>query len=171
MVHPILECYLSSYGPFVSLGTLRKWLEVVPHPRMDFRILGTSITKFGISLTKFVASNPRATKTPILLSMVHLFLWKPMRKWLEVISHPKWTLEPLVYLLQNLVHPILEIPIPLSYYPWSVCSFKDPWEVIGGCSPPWKKLRNPRYFLIRNGCASLISLFFCTYISRNYVCS
>ena len=29
---------------------------------------------------------------------------------------------------------ILELLKPLSYYPWSVYSFRDLWEVIGDCS-------------------------------------
>ena len=33
-----------------------------------------------------------------------------------------------------MVHAILELSRPLSYYPWSVCSFRELWEVIGGCS-------------------------------------
>ena len=71
------DIYLCSYGPFVLLGTLRKWLIVISHIGMDFQVLGIFLRKFGTSLIKFATSNSRATRTPISLTMVHLFLFGP----------------------------------------------------------------------------------------------
>ena len=42
--------YIPSYGPFDPLRTLGKWLQSVPHLKMDFATLGTSLRKFGTSL-------------------------------------------------------------------------------------------------------------------------
>ena len=47
----------------------------------------------------------------------------------------------------NLVHPIVELLGPLSYYPWFVYSFGDLWELIGGDSLLQNRLWNPRYIL------------------------
>ena len=59
--------YIPSYGLFDPLGTLKKWLEVVPHLGTDFKTLGTFLRKFG-------AFNSRVIGTPISFSIVHLFL-------------------------------------------------------------------------------------------------
>ena len=125
--------YISSHGPFDPLGTLEKWLEIVPHFRIDFGTQCTSLRKFdnhwaigplnpfpwsiwsfrdlwkvieGCSLSrnrlwnprhilkKISTSNPRATRTPISLLMVHLSIWKPLGS--DWMSFPtlEWTLEP-----------------------------------------------------------------------------
>ena len=56
---------------------------------------------------------------------------------------PKWTLEPYVHPWENLIYPILELIGHLSHFLWSIYFFRDPWEVIGGCSPPQNGLWQP----------------------------
>ena len=46
-----------------------------------------------------------------------------------------------------MVHPIIGLPGPLCPFSWSIWSFRDQWEVIGGHFLPWNKLWNPRYIL------------------------
>ena len=73
------DLYIPSYGPFDHLGAIGKWLQAIPHLGMDFGTLGTSLSKFYTSLRKIGTSNPWATKTPISLLKVHLFLLGPLR--------------------------------------------------------------------------------------------
>ena len=125
--------YLITHGPFISLEIFGKWLKVVPYFKTDFGTLGTSLRKFD-------TSNPWANRTPISFPIVHFFLWRP--------SGSDWRLFPtLEQILATLVHPILELPGPLSYYPWSIHSFRGLWKVIGGHSLLQNKLWNPRYIL------------------------
>ena len=75
-----------SHDPYIRLETLRKRLEVIPHPGTNFETLGTSLRKIG-------TSNHRAIETPISLLMVHLFLWRPSGSDWRSFPTPKWTLE------------------------------------------------------------------------------
>ena len=61
-----LDPYIISHDLFDSLGTLKKWLEVVPLPRTNFGTLGTFIRNFETSYSQ-------AIKILISLSMFHLF--------------------------------------------------------------------------------------------------
>ena len=47
--------------------------------------------------------------------------------------------------LRKFVRPILRLLGPLSSFPWSICSLRDPQEVIGGCFPHWNRLWNSSY--------------------------
>ena len=53
----------------------------------------------------------------------------------------KRTLEPQVHPWENLIQPILKLTRHLSPFPWFISSFGDPWEVIGGHSPPQNGLQ------------------------------
>ena len=79
--------YLITNGHYSILEPIRKWLEVDPHLGTHFETLGTSFTKFGTYFIKFSTSTPNATETPMLSSMVHYIISKPIRKLLEVNSH------------------------------------------------------------------------------------
>ena len=67
--------------------------------------------------------------------MVHIILWGPLDSdWrsfptLERLWHSWYILYKIWYILKNIWY-ILELLKPLSYYPWSVYSFSNLWEVI-----------------------------------------
>ena len=90
--------YFITHGPFIPLGIFGKWLEVVPYFEMNFGTL-------GISLRKFDTSNPWANETPISFPIVHFFPWRPLESDWRSVPTLKWAIAPLVYPLQNLVHP------------------------------------------------------------------
>ena len=48
-----------------------------------------------------------------------------------------------------MVHLILKLSGPLSPFPLSIYSFRDPQEVIEGHSPPHNGLWNPRYIFMK----------------------
>ena len=69
------------------LELIRKWLGVDPHLETHLGTLGTSFTKFGTFFIKCGTSNPIVFGAPIWTWMVHDFIFKPIRKWLEADLH------------------------------------------------------------------------------------
>ena len=144
LVHPLKNWYIQSlsywdpylitHALFIPLRIFENWLEVVPNLETDFGTLGTFLRKFD-------TSNSWAIRTSISLPMVHFFIWRPLGSDWRSFPTSEQTLALLVHHLQNLVYhsqkmvyPIIELLQPLFYYPWSVYSFRDIWEVIGGRS-------------------------------------
>ena len=85
--HRDRDTYLPSHGSYIPLKTLENGLEVVPHPRTGFGILGVSLKKFG-------TFNLWVTRTPISLPMVHFIFWGPLGSDYKSFPTLKWTLKP-----------------------------------------------------------------------------
>ena len=99
---------LSPMVNYFILEPIKMWLEVDPHLGTHFGTVGThfvtvgtpftkfgtsftkfgtSFIKFGTSFIKFVTSNPITIGILMLSPMVHYFISKPIKKWLEVDPH------------------------------------------------------------------------------------
>ena len=112
LVHPIFELLgpLSYYLWFICpFKDLWKWLEVISYFKMDFGTLGTSLRKFD-------TSNPWANGTPISLSMVHLFLWRPSGSDWRSFPTSERTLAPLVHHLQKIGTPFKKFGISFTKF-------------------------------------------------------
>ena len=116
---------------------------------MDFGPFGTSFTKFGTFFIKFGTSNPWATKTPILLPMVHLFLWGIFGKWLEVVLYFETDFGTLGISMRKFDTSNPWSKGHLSLFLRFISSFGDPQEVIGGHFPPWNGLWHSWYIIYK----------------------
>ena len=75
-----------------------------------------------------------------------IFPLRILEKWVEVIPHLRTDFGTLSTSLRKLViYPILGLLKPPSPFSQSIGSFRDPWEVIKGCSSPRNGLLNLRY--------------------------